>query len=137
MKLNPYLIFAGNAEEVLNFYKDVFGGEITMLSRYADNPQPTDEDWKQKIMHSRLEFNGNMLMISDGYKEYTVPGSSNVQLSVEVESLEKINQVFAKMSQGATILNDLQDMFWGARFGMLKDKFGIHWMFNHMYEKKN
>ena len=136
MKLNPYLIFAGNAEEALNFYKDALGGTISMLSRYTDNPQFTDADWQQKIMHSRLEFDGNLLMISDGYKEYAVPDSSNVQLSVEVESVEMINKVFAKMSDGGTVLNELQDMFWGARFGMLKDKFGIHWMFNHTYEKK-
>ena len=26
--------------------------------------------------------------------------------------------------------------FWGARFGMLTDKFGVHWMFNYEQPKK-
>jgi len=131
MKLNPYLIFSGNAEEVLNFYKDALGGEITMLSRYGDSPMPTDEDYKNKVMHSRLVFDGNLVMISDDMKGHPVSTGGNVQLSIEVESLDRINEVFEKMSEGGKVTLPLQDMFWGARFGMLQDKFGISWMFNH------
>lgn len=135
MKLTPYLHFAGNAEEVLNFYAQALGGEIVMLSRYGDSPMPADEDWKQKIMHSRLVFDGNMVMISDSFKDKPVNTDGNVQLSVEVESIERINEVFPKMAEGGTVTMELQDMFWGARFGMLKDKFGISWMFNHELKK--
>lgn len=135
MKLTPYLHFAGNAEEVLNFYAQALGGEIVMLSRYGDSPMPADDDWKQKIMHSRLVFDGNMMMISDSFKDQPVSTNGNVQLSVEVESIERINEVFPKMAEGGTVTMELQDMFWGARFGMLKDKFGIEWMFNHELKK--
>ena len=34
------------------------------------------------------------------------------------------------MGAGGTVTMPLQDMFWGARFGMLKDTFGVQWMFN-------
>ena len=131
MKLNPYPIFSGNAEEVLNFYKDALGGEITMLTRYGDSPMPTDEDYKNKVMHSRLVFDGNLVMISDDMKGHPVSTGGNIQLSIEVESLDRINEVFEKMSEGGKVTLPLQDMFWGARFGMLQDKFGISWMFNH------
>jgi PhnB protein len=131
MKLNPYLIFSGNAEEVLNFYKNGLGGEITMLSRYGDSPMPSDEDWKNKIMHGRLEFDGNIIMISDGGKNDPPAGKGNLQLSVEVESEAKLNEVFAKMSEGANVTLPVAKQFWGAHFGMLEDKFGVSWMFNH------
>ncbi len=131
MKLNPYLIFSGNAEEALNFYKDGLSGEITMLSRYSDSPMPSDEDWKNKIMHSRLGFDGNIIMISDGSKNDPPAGKGNVQLSVEIESEERLKEVFDKMSEGAKITLPLGKQFWGAYFGMLEDKFGISWMFNH------
>jgi len=131
MKLNPYLIFAGNAEEALNFYKEALGGEITMISRYGDSPMPCDEDYKNKLMHSRLVFDGNLVMISDGMKGQPVSIGGIVQLSIEVESIERINEVFAKMSEGGKVTMELQDTFWGARFGMLQDKYGISWMFNH------
>jgi PhnB protein len=135
MKLNPYILFSGNAEETVNFYKEVFGGEVTRLSRFSDSPQPVDEDWKQKIMHARIEFAGNILMISDGFKGYDAPKQSNVQLSIELDSIESINTIFEKLSAGGEVKMPLQDMFWGARFGMLKDKFGIDWMLNHELKK--
>ncbi len=131
MKLNPYLLFEGNAEEVLNFYKEALGGEIVMLSRYGDSPMPTNENHKNKVMHSRFEFDGNIIMISDAMEGQPVSTNGNVQLSVEVESLDRIRQVFEKMSEGGKVSLPLQDMFWGAKFGMLQDKFGISWMFNH------
>ena len=38
--------------------------------------------------------------------------------------------------EGGTVTMPVQDTFWGARFGMTKDKFGVHWMFNYDYPKK-
>jgi PhnB protein len=35
------------------------------------------------------------------------------------------------MSRGGKITMPLEDTFWGARFGMLTDKFGVNWMFNY------
>ncbi|MFT3933088.1 MAG: VOC family protein [Chitinophagaceae bacterium] len=131
MKLTPYLHFAGNAEEVLNFYKEALGGEIVMLSRYGDSPMPTDEDYKQKIIHARLVFDDNMIMISDGMKGQPVNTNGNVQLSVEVEDIAKLETVFNKMAAGGFVKMPLADQFWGSKFGMLTDKFGISWMFNH------
>ena len=127
--------FDGDAEDALNFYKDALGGEIIMISRYGDSPMPSDEDWKNKLMHSRLVFDGNLIMISDAFKGNKAKKEGNVQLSVEVESIDRINEIFTKMAEGGTVKMELQDTFWGARFGMLKDKFGVDWMFNHELKK--
>jgi len=135
MKLNPYLHFDGDAEDALNFYKDALGGEIIMISRYGDSPMPSDEDWKNKLMHSRLVFDGNLIMISDAFKGNKAKKEGNVQLSVEVESIDRIDEVFTKMAEGGKVTMELQDTFWGARFGMLRDKFGVDWMFNHELKK--
>ncbi len=134
MKLYPYVHFAGNAEEAMNFYASVLGGEVIDIQRYGDAPMPSDEDYKQKIMHARLTFDGNLIMISDVFKGQPVSTEGNIQLSIEVENKEKIDDVFSKMSEGGTIVMPLENTFWGARFGMLKDKYGIHWMFNHQFE---
>lgn len=130
MKLTPYIHFAGNAEEALNFYAEVLGGKIEQLGRYGESPMPSDEDWKQKIMHARLVFDNNIIMISDSFKGNPVSTNGNIQLSVEMDDVAKMNQVFEKMSEGGKISMPLQDTFWGARFGMLQDKFGVSWMFN-------
>ena len=130
MKLIPYLHFAGNAREVLNFYKDALNGEIVMLGTYGESPMPVDEDYKDKIVHARLVFDDNMIMISDSFKGKDISTDGNIQLSVEVEDVKRLDEVFNKMSEGGTITMPLADQFWGAKFGMLKDKFGISWMFN-------
>ena len=40
-----------------------------------------------------------------------------------------------EVSEGGVVMMELRDMFWGVRFGMLKDKFGIRWMFNYELKK--
>lgn len=130
MKLTPYIHFAGNAGEALNFYAAALGAEIVMLSRYGDSPMPVDEDYKQKIIHARLVFEGNMIMISDAFKGKEVSTNGNVQLSMEMNDKAELEKVFAKMAEGGKITMPLQDQFWGATFGMLVDKFGVSWMFN-------
>ena len=134
MKLNPYINFQGNAEEALNFYAEALGWKIEVVQRYGEAPMPSDEDYKQKIMHGRLTSGVNVLMLSDVFKGQTVSNNGNVQLSIDVEPGEDIDGVFKRMSEGGTVTMPLEDAFWGARFGMLKDKFGINWMFNQ--EKK-
>jgi PhnB protein len=131
MKLNPYLNFAGNAEEVLNFYKDALNGEIEMVSRYGESPMPCDDDYKQKIMHARLKFgNDNILMLSDAMKGRPVSTNGNIQLSIGTHDEEKTTKIFDALSAGGTVVMPLAKQFWGATFGMLKDKFGVDWMLN-------
>jgi PhnB protein len=135
MKLVPYLYFEGNAEEALNFYTEALGGEIVSMQRYGDAPMPSGEDQKQKVMHATFSFDGNLVMASDVFEKQPLTIGQNVQLSLDVDSTEKLESVFNKMAEGGTVTMALQDTFWGARFGMLKDKFGVLWMFNHDIKK--
>ena len=130
MKLIPYLHFAGNARDVLNFYKDALGGDIVQLGTYGESPMPSDEDYKDKVMHARFVFDGNMIMVSDVFKGQPVSTNGNIQLSVDVDNESKLDEVFNKMAEGGSVTMPLADQFWGAKFGMLQDKFGVSWMFN-------
>ena len=130
MKLYPYLSFNGNCEEALNFYKEALNGEITQLGRYGDSPMQSSEAIKDKVLHGRLQFGQMLIMASDAMDENNTRMGDNISLSVECETDDQLEQVFSKMSEGGKITMPLQDQFWGAKFGMLTDKFGIHWMFN-------
>ncbi len=138
--LNPYLNFAGNAEEAFTFYKSVFGTEFTFLQRIKETPEgskfPKEE--QNKVMHVALPIGkGNTLMASDvpeslGYK---VTVGNNVSLSLEAESKEEAKKIFEGLAKGGKVREPLADTFWGAYFGMLTDKFGILWMVNYTYPK--
>jgi PhnB protein len=131
MKLNPYLNFAGNAEEVIEFYKNALDGEVTMLSRFGESPMPSDDNWKQKIMHARIVFGGdNIIMISDKLKGSPFSTNGNIQLSIGLDDEAKTNEIFNKLSEGGTVTMPLAKQFWGDIFGMLQDKFGVDWMLN-------
>ncbi|MEP6948253.1 MAG: glyoxalase/bleomycin resistance/extradiol dioxygenase family protein [Ginsengibacter sp.] len=130
MKLFPYLSFPGNCEEALNFYKEAFDGEIIQLGRYGESPMESPEELKDKIIHGRLQFGDALLMASDVMNERPIDPGDKISLSVECDNDRQIEEVFSKMAAGGKITMPLQDQFWGATFGMLTDKFGIHWMFN-------
>jgi PhnB protein len=133
--LVPYLHFNGNAEEVLNFYKDAFDGEILTINRYGDSPMKLDESLNNKIIHSRLKFDDNIIMISDSFNGKLANTDGNIQLSVEVDDENKLNEAFNKLADGGKVTMPLAKQFWGATFGMLQDKFGVNWMFNHEEKK--
>ncbi len=134
--INPYLNFAGNTEEAFNFYRSVFGGEFTTLQRFKDTPEAgrVPEKEKNMLMHIALPLGkSNTLMAADALESMGhkfTPGD-NIHLSVETESKAEALKIFNGLSAGGTVKMALADTFWGAYFGMLKDKFGIHWMVSH------
>ena len=134
MELTPYIIFDGNCEEALNFYAKALGGQINNLTRYKDAP-PTGQVVvdTNKVMHAHLAVNGNaILMASDsGQGGPASPPGGMVHLSLNLKDPGQIQNVFARMSEGARINMPLQDTFWGATFGMITDRFGVNWMFNY------
>lgn len=141
MHLTTYLNFDGNCREAMAFYKECLGGELTIFS-FGDMPgmlpPGADDAMKTRIMHSSLALKSGAanLMASD-----TMPGmpftvGNNTSVSVHPDSVEHINKLWEAFSEGATIQHKLDDAPWGARYGMLTDKFGVQWMFNHEYPKQ-
>ncbi len=138
--LNPYLNFNGNTEEAFNFYKSVFGGEFVMLQRFKDTPEaeklsPADQE---KIMHVALPIGkGNILMATDALESMgqKLISGNNFYLSLQAESKAEAERLFNGLSAGGKIELALQDVFWGAYFGMFADRFGIQWMVNYDYPR--
>ena len=135
--LNPYLHFDGNAEEAMNFYKSVFGGEfLGGISRMKDAPGTENfpEDEKNRVMHISLPIGKNsVLMASDtcpSMGHNFIVGNNN-DISVSPNSREEADKLFNGLSEGGIVEVPIADMFWGDYFGSLKDKFGISWMINY------
>lgn len=128
-QINPYLGFGGNCREAMNFYKECFGGDLTMRT-FEDSPMDMPSDQRENIMHASLINDDMILMGSDGMQQETMDTGNRVTLSVNCDTAEEIERLFNKFSEGGNVTMPLQDTFWGARFGMLTDKYGIKWMFN-------
>ena len=95
----------------------------------------TAEDFKNNILHAVLKAGDLTMMFSDSGNKDEVISGTNLSLSLNFNVLEEMEKTFEALSEGGNITMPLQNTFWGARFGMLTDKFGFHWMFNHDLKK--
>jgi len=118
--LVPYLTVDG-AKKAADFYVRAFGAQIAAM-------HPLDE--KGRTMHIHLYVNGSSLMLSDAYPEhghpYEKPQGFNLTLQVEgIDAWWK-----RAVDAGATVIMPVQKMFWGDRYGQLRDPFGVMWSMN-------
>jgi PhnB protein len=128
--LNPYLSFKTNAREAMEFYKSVFGGELTM-STFGEFGAAVEPSETNLIMHSFLEApNGFKLMGSDTPSHVGYKGAGNITISLSGEDETALTSFWKGLSPGATITQPLEKAPWGDSFGMLTDRFGIAWMVN-------
>ncbi|RZU48314.1 PhnB protein [Krasilnikovia cinnamomea] len=127
-RLNPYLTFAGNAREAMEFYHDVFGGNLA-VNTFGEfgSPDPATAD---KVMHAMLETDdGYTLMASD-----TAPGmdfnpGNTVTISLSGDD-QGLRRHWERLSEGGTVTVPLEKQMWGDEFGQCTDRFGVAWMVN-------
>ena len=136
----PYLTFEGNAAEALTFYTEALGGQVLYSqtfrqSQLADN---MPEAWKDKIMHGAFQSGDLQLMVSDTPDTATkVNAGDQVQLALNFTNEQQIDQVFTRLAVEGTVTMALEKTFWGAKFGMVTDKFGVRWMLNYDYQNED
>lgn len=132
--LNPYLNFSGNAEEAFNFYKSIFGGEFINLMRFKDVPPELNMQASdgERIMHIALQIKDSVLMGSDMPESMgQVQTGANFYISIEAANNAEADKFFKGLSEGGKVEMPMDNMFWGAYFGMVKDKYNIKWMISH------
>lgn len=137
-KVSTYLNFVRNTEEAFLFYKSVFKTEFTALMRFKESPGcpgqgPLPEGDANLIMHVSLPTLGDHLLMGTDSPEsmgFKLNQGNNVHINLEPDTKAETDRLFAALSQGGTVGAPLQDMFWGAYWGCLTDRFGIRWMFN-------
>ena len=128
--LNPYLTFDGNAREAMEFYRSVFGGELT-LSTFAELQGADDPADQDKIMHSQLMTdNGLTLMASDTPSSMEYNPGSNYSISLSGDDDAELRGYWEKLSEKGTVTMPLEKAPWGDSFGMCTDRYGVNWMVN-------
>jgi len=128
--LNPYLNFRGNAREAMEFYKGVFGGELT-ISTFAEFHASSDPSEAELVMHADLEGPGGIrLMGADVPNRMEFQPGTNFSVSLSGESEAELRGYFERLSDGGSVSMPLEKAAWGDTFGMCTDKFGTRWLVN-------
>jgi len=127
--LIPYLNFNGNTAEAMKFYQSILGGELT-LQTFGEAGMAKAPEEKGRVIHASLKNEALSFMASDGHPNQRVNFGDNIHLSIIGSDEDKLTNFFNKLAQGGKVDMPLAKQFWGDTFGMLTDKFGVHWMVN-------
>jgi PhnB protein len=128
-QLNAYIHFNGNCREAMEFYKNCFGGNL-QISTFAGSAMESQVPpaLKDKIIHSRLEADGMIIIADDMTRPGVVTVGNNISLCLQSTDVKDIEPYFSKLAQGGKVNQPLTKAFFGV-FGIINDKFGISWIF--------
>ena len=130
MKLDVYLNYNGKCEQAFRFYEEHLGGKVTMMMRHGELPnQPnTPEDWKNAILHARIEIGETIVMGADIPKAEPM---RSAYLTLRLDSPEEAERLYVVLGEGGQIFMKMEETFFASRFAMLRDRFGTSWMLMH------
>lgn len=114
------------AVKAVDFYKKAFAADVATII-------PPDE--KGRTMHAHVYINGASVMLSDFYPEHGHPPVPHAGFSVMLKVDDADAWYNRAVDAGATAIMPLDNMFWGDRYGQLKDPFGVIWAINGPLKK--
>jgi PhnB protein len=121
-------IYVENCKEALEYYKEVFGGEIKNV-QMADGKEMF-KGFEGKIIHSELHINEDCVMylvdILKGKRE-----AEDNHLLLELDNEEEINNIYQALSKNGIVKYELQKTFWGAYHAVVTDSYGNTWGLNY------
>jgi PhnB protein len=124
-----YLNFDGNAAEAMTFYARCLKGDLHMM-RFSESSMEVPSGAENRVMHAKISTGSAVLMASDTMPGIVQQKGTNFHICLNSESFEETERLFRELGENGKITMPLQQTFWGARFGMVVDQFGISWMFN-------
>ncbi|ASR36103.1 hypothetical protein BAY61_15040 [Prauserella marina] len=128
-RLNPYISFDGTAKQAMEFYRDVFGGDLA-LNTFGESGMAGSEG-ADKVMHAMLETSsGFALMASDTPPGMEYNPGTNISVSLSGDDAAELRSYWDKLSKDGTVTVPLEKQMWGDEFGACTDRFGIGWMVN-------
>jgi len=133
MVVQPYLFFNGRCEEAVEFYSKAIGAKVEMLMRMKEAPESPPgglpPGTENKVMHVALRIGDTIVMGSDGMVQGN-PEFKGFSLSLQVKTAADADRLFNALAAGGKVTMPLEKTFFSPRFGMVVDKFGMHWMIN-------
>ena len=132
MAYRPYLFFGGNCRDAFTRYKEIFGGELTLL-RMGDTPVPEGEqapppEMADMIIHAALKVGDDLLMASDDPMSESFGPVQGMMVSYDAADDDDAKRVFEALADGGNVTQALQPTFFSSAFGMCVDRFGTPWM---------
>lgn len=135
ISLNPYLVYNGNCEEAFNFYKSVFHGADLHTTYYKDAPREAKKYFPnapdENVVHATLKIDENTFIMGNDNADPSLPSkkpfSNDFYLYVNTDNPKEAIRIFNELSVAGRVILPIAETFWSPVYGILIDKFGIHW----------
>ncbi|TMV50366.1 VOC family protein [Paenibacillus mesophilus] len=129
MRLSPYLMMNGNAQEAIDFYVKALNAELLFKQTFGEMPEnpesPLPEAAKQLIGHAMLKVGETDLMFSDIFPGQPHQIGNQVTICISTDDVHKSNQIFEALKQDGQVQMPMQDTFFSPAYGIVTDKFGV------------
>ena len=134
MSVGPYLNFAGNCREALDFWKQAFRAPEPRVMTYSEapaNPEwPLPPEFKNRVMHAELDLYGSVVRCSDLAPGTSMTPGDNISLIVQLKDGTELRRIWEALKVGGRISMDAGPQPWSPFYGMVYDKFGVGWQVN-------
>lgn len=129
MDFTPYLNFNGTCAEAFKFYEQTFHGRVAASQTFGESPMKDQvpAEWRDKIVHARLEVGNQVVMGSDAPPSY-YHKPQGMSVSITVKSYDEAHRIFNALSHGGNVTMPFAKTFWSPGFGITSDRYGIPWM---------
>jgi PhnB protein len=132
VKIVPYITFKGQAEEAIHLYANALDGHVSDIMRFSKEMYPDmDISMKDWVMHAELYLGEDKIYISDTFEPEKHEFSNGYTIHIDCTSKDEIADLFDAFQEFGTVTSPLEDTFWGAIYGDIRDKFGVQWSFNY------
>ena len=123
----PFLMFEGRAGEAIDFYlRTLPDAKLVEMRAYSPGgPGP-----EGSVMKAVLSFAGQTIRCTDSIVKHGFSFTPAISFFLDCESAEQIDQLFARLSEGGSVLMPLGAYGFSKRFGWLNDRFGVSWQLN-------
>lgn len=124
--IQPFLMFQGKAEEAMNFYVSLFGGEVTEVVRYGPSgPGPAGS-----VKRARFSIGGQTVMCIDSPAKHDFTFTPAFSLFVTCESEDQIRRLSSALVEGGTAFMPLGNYGFSRQFAWVADRYSVSWQLN-------
>jgi len=128
-RIAPFLWFAYNAEEAMNFYMNCFkNSQITSKSYYNEEAAKASGQPKDSLMSASFTLNGQEFMVLNGGPVFQF--NPAISLFVNCETEKETDELWNKFSDGGKVLMGYKTYPFSKKYGWIQDKFGLSWQLN-------
>jgi PhnB protein len=127
--VHPYIAFKGNCRKAIEFYKGALDAEVIFTQTVGESPM-SDMGPAENIMHCTMKVGDTTIMMCDDPRPDSPAAGGNISLAIGMDDAERARNIFAKLSQGGTVIMPIEKTYWAEAFGMVADPFGVKWMIN-------